>query len=622
MKLSRNWTLAARLRTSFAVLLILLMLVAALGIWRLSTIHGSLDKVLNVTNVQYQQTMRMRIAANQIAGGIQSAILTSEASDVGRILSDIASSREEYDTAEDRLSKLLASSPDTSHGQKAAFAEARQRKQEVRTAQDTILKLTEKGKSYEATSVLEKTAKPAQVAWLSALGDLSDLEQVLSSAAGTHAADIYLAARKQLAILCGVALVVGCFVAWGLGRSLRRQLGGDPRYAGQVVERIASGDLTSPITLAKNDSTSLLASMRRMQENLAHVVGEIRSGSDSIATGSSQISAGAADLSQRTEEQASNLEETAASMEELNSTVRANADTARQASALASSASSVAVKGGEVVNRVVGTMQEISASSGKIADIIGVIDGIAFQTNILALNAAVEAARAGEQGRGFAVVAAEVRSLAQRSAAAAKEIKGLIGDSVAKVGNGSALVNEAGRTMQEVVSQVQRVSDLIGEISAASLEQTSGIEQVNNAVVQLDHVTQQNAALVEESAAAADSLTRQAARLVQAVSVFQLDGSVKTAAVKASTGASAVPTAAHSTDQRLAAPQAAAPSAPSAAAAAKAIAVARSTAPVSAKAQAGATTPGNTADPATAARKPGNASTTAMSGPDDDWESF
>ena len=533
MKLSRNWTLAARLRASFAFLLLLLMLVAALGIWRLTTIHASLDKVLNVTNVQYQQTMRMRIAAQQIAGGIQSAILTSEASDVGRILSDIASSREEYDAAEDRLGKLLAGSPETTHGQTSAFAEARQRKGEVRAAQDTIVKLTEKGKSYEATSVLEKTAKPAQLAWLSALGDLSDLEQVLSNAAGTQADAVYQSARKQLAILCAVALVLGCLVVWGLGRSIRRQLGGDPRYAGEVVERIAAGDLISPITLGKKDSTSLLASMRRMQENLARVVGEIRSGSDSIATGSGQIAAGAADLSQRTEEQASNLEETAASMEELHSTVRANADTARQASALASSASSVAVKGGEVVNRVVGTMQEISASSGKIADIIGVIDGIAFQTNILALNAAVEAARAGEQGRGFAVVAAEVRSLAQRSAAAAKEIKGLISDSAEKVSNGSTLVDEAGRTMHEVVTQVQRVSDLIGEISAASLEQTSGIEQVNNAVVQLDHATQQNAALVEESAAAADSLTQQAARLVQAVSVFQLDGSAKAAAAEA-----------------------------------------------------------------------------------------
>ena len=252
------------------------------------------------------------------------------------------------------------------------------------------------------------------------------------------------------------------------------------------------------------------------------IVGEVRLSSDSIATGSSEIATGNADLSQRTEEQASNLEETAASMEELTSTVKNNADTAHKAAALAGEASRAAVQGGEVVAQVVSPMEEISAASRKITDIISVIDGIAFQTNILALNAAVEAARAGEQGRGFAVVASEVRSLAQRSADAAREIKTLIGASVEKVENGTQLVSEAGRSMEGIVAQVQRVSDLIGEISSATSEQTTGISQVGEAVTQLDQVTQQNAALVEQSAAAADSLRHQAAKLAEVVSVFRL----------------------------------------------------------------------------------------------------
>jgi len=260
-----------------------------------------------------------------------------------------------------------------------------------------------------------------------------------------------------------------------------------------------------------------------MQASLRNVVQSVRSSSDSIATGANQIAMGNADLSQRTEEQASNLEETAASMEELSSTVRNNSDTAKQAAQLAQSASGVATKGGEVVQQVVHMMEEINASSQKISEIIGVIDGIAFQTNILALNAAVEAARAGEQGRGFAVVASEVRSLAGRSADAAKEIKALIGDSVEKVAAGGQLVNAAGNTMQDIVEQVRRVTDLILEINAATLEQTSGIDQINNAVVQLDQVTQQNAALVEESASAAESLNQQAQQLVRAVAIFKLN---------------------------------------------------------------------------------------------------
>ncbi|HYS43946.1 MAG TPA: methyl-accepting chemotaxis protein, partial [Geobacteraceae bacterium] len=290
-----------------------------------------------------------------------------------------------------------------------------------------------------------------------------------------------------------------------------------------ISERIAAGDLTANIEVQSQDETGqLMQALQEMNASLVRIVGDVREGSDSIATATKQIASGNSDLSQRTEEQASSLEETASSMEELTSTVKQNAENAQQANQLAISANDMAAKGGEVIKRVVTTMESITSSSKKIADIIGVIDGIAFQTNILALNAAVEAARAGEQGRGFAVVAGEVRNLAQRSAAAAKEIKGLIGDSVEKVEGGSRLVVEAGQTIQEVVSSVKRVTDIMAEITAASVEQSSGIEQVNTAITQMDEVTQQNAALVEEAAAAAESLEDQAQSLVELMSRFKL----------------------------------------------------------------------------------------------------
>jgi methyl-accepting chemotaxis protein len=332
---------------------------------------------------------------------------------------------------------------------------------------------------------------------------------------------------KHSRLLMLLLALAGVVISLGLGvvvaRLLARQLGGEPGYAADVVGRIASGDLTESVRAPTARSGSLLFSIKRMQDQLTDVVVRIKTSSDAIATASGQIAAGNQDLSSRTEEQASSLEEPAASMEELTSTVKQNADNARQANQLALSASEVAIKGGNVVGQVVDTMASINASSKKIVDIIGVIDGIAFQTNILALNAAVEAARAGEQGRGFAVVASEVRSLAQRSGAAAKEIKGLIDDSVGKVDVGSALVGEAGKTMAEIVGSVKRVTDIIGEITAASQEQSTGIEQVNQAIAQMDQVTQQNAALVEEAAAAAQSMQEQAANLVEAVSVFRLE---------------------------------------------------------------------------------------------------
>jgi methyl-accepting chemotaxis protein len=327
---------------------------------------------------------------------------------------------------------------------------------------------------------------------------------------------VVLALLAILVIALSVSVAVALFTSRMIVRPLRQAIA--------AAARIAGGDLSLVIRVEGRDETGeLLGALKNMSESLVKIVGQVRSGTEAIGSGTKQIASGNADLSQRTEEQASSLEETASSMEELTSTVKQNAENARQANQLAVSASEVAVKGGAVVSEVVGTMSSINESSKKIVDIISVIDGIAFQTNILALNAAVEAARAGEQGRGFAVVASEVRNLAQRSAAAAKEIKQLIGDSVDKVGAGTKLVDQAGKTMDEIVASVKRVTDIMSEITAASQEQSSGIEQVNQAITQMDEVTQQNAALVEEAAAAAESLEEQAQRLAQAVSVFRLD---------------------------------------------------------------------------------------------------
>jgi len=334
----------------------------------------------------------------------------------------------------------------------------------------------------------------------------------------------YTDSRSLMLVLVLCSLAAGAGLGMLITRSLTRQLGGEPAYAAEVAGRIAGGDLATPVELRSGDTGSLLFAMHTMRDKLATIVTQVRGGTDAIGSASSQIAAGNLDLSSRTEEQASSLEETASSMEELTSTVKQNADNARQANALAATATGVAGKGGAVVAQVVETMGSIKTSSSKIVEIISVIDGIAFQTNILALNAAVEAARAGEQGRGFAVVAGEVRTLAQRSAAAAKEIKGLIDDSVRNVDSGSKLVDEAGSTMHEVVDSIQRVADIMTDITAASLEQTAGIEQINQAISQMDNVTQQNASLVEEAAAASEALQEQAGKLSDLVSVFRVEG--------------------------------------------------------------------------------------------------
>jgi methyl-accepting chemotaxis protein len=388
-----------------------------------------------------------------------------------------------------------------------------------------VVQLSSQGSNADALKAF-KDAAPALKGWSVDLNEVVTVAQRLNDEMAVSAQAQYARARNLSLAFAGVAAILGGLLAWALTRSITRQLGGEPQYAARIAQRIADGDLSAEVQLRAGDTSSLLVAMKKMADNLAQVVGRVREAVESVSTASTEIAAGNQDLSNRTEQQASSLQETAASMQQLTSTVAHSADNANQAKQLAASASSAAGKGGEVVLQVVSTMDEITAASRKMAEIISVIDGIAFQTNILALNAAVEAARAGEQGRGFAVVAGEVRSLAQRSALAAREIKNMITDSAEKVAAGSRLVNEAGSSMAEIVAQVKRVSDLIGEITSDALEQSSGIRQISQAVNQMDQVTQQNAALVEQSAAAATSLKDQAAMLAAAVNVFKLDPAV------------------------------------------------------------------------------------------------
>ncbi len=392
-----------------------------------------------------------------------------------------------------------------------------------KNVRDAVLKLKESGDEDGVRSVTEQQFIPAMLSYNDSVARFVNAQKDFINASATTIAAHYNTGLLVMSSLAVVALAVGALLSVLLSRSIVRPL----KHAVDIARTVASGDLGAQITvLAKDETGQLLQALKDMNGNLLNTVTEVRDGAVSIAGASGQIATGNLDLSARTEQQAGALQQTASAMEELTSTVKQNADNARQANQLARSASAVAVDGGAVVSQVVATMGSINESSKKIVDIISVIDGIAFQTNILALNAAVEAARAGEQGRGFAVVASEVRSLAQRSAAAAKEIKQLIDDSVDKVGQGSRLVNQAGATMTEIVASVKRVTDIVAEISAASQEQSEGIGQVNLAITQMDEGTQQNAALVEEAAAAAQSLQDQAARLERVVGFFKLGNQV------------------------------------------------------------------------------------------------
>ena len=400
---------------------------------------------------------------------------------------------------------------------------------EARTVATTakVVALMQAGDRAGAETLLWAEAKPQYEQWLAAANKLIDYEEariIANSQLANKDASQFTGVMLSITLL---AVLISVAVTVLVSRSISRELGAEPSEVRAVVQAIQQGDLTVPVQVKAGDSASVMVAVRDMQKRFHELVSAVRDNVDQLRATSNEISTGNQNLGQRTEQAASSLEQTAASMEELTATVRQSADSARQANQLATTAAGTATKGGEVMQQVVSTMQDIHQSSQKIADIIGVIDGIAFQTNILALNAAVEAARAGEQGRGFAVVATEVRSLAQRSAEAAKEIKSLIQTSVEKVGSGAELVGNAGETMNEIVRGVQRVNDIIGEISSAAAEQSDGISQVNVAVSQLDHMTQQNGALVGESTAAADNLRNQAQRLAELIAVFKINAAAQ-----------------------------------------------------------------------------------------------
>jgi methyl-accepting chemotaxis protein len=474
--------------------------------------HTKTDRV-----PQLQAMAELELNVTQVSLQIRHSILARNPQELNDTLNYIGDKRKHMDEVLAAFEKRLFSPQGKAHFVKLPPAVA-----EFWKVGETNIALIKEGKKDEAFAYLVDKTIPTRNALLKLLAEGRDIQQ-----AGLEAdiASIEKRTATTALMLTVVAVVIAVALmvfSWYVAQLLRRRV----EVTQQVAERVRDGDLTVPVVdNARDEFTPLLAAMGEMQASLTRVVSNVRQGADSVATASVQIAQGNTDLSARTEQQASALEETSASMEEMGSTAQQNADNARQASQLASSASGVAIQGGEVVNQVVHTMKEINESSRKISDIIGVIDGIAFQTNILALNAAVEAARAGEQGRGFAVVAGEVRNLAQRSAEAAKEIKGLIHASVERVEQGTALVDQAGSTMQEIVQSIQRVTDIVGEISSASQEQNAGVNQVSEAVSNMDQATQQNAALVEESAAAASSLQQQAQQLVQAVSVFKLSPS-------------------------------------------------------------------------------------------------
>jgi methyl-accepting chemotaxis protein len=414
---------------------------------------------------------------------------------------------------------------------KALFDTAQEKRKIYQAARKQAFAEKAAGNIEHANQIIEKEFTPAGEVYVASMGALVERQKAVIDEIGKTIHDRSVGSAWMIVVLSSCSIAAALALGWLISRSLLKQLGGEPGYAAGITDRIASGDLTVRVELADGDRSSLLYSIATMRERLAAIVSEVRGSTDSVATAADEIASGNQDLSSRTEQQAGSLEETASSMEELTATVKQNTEFARQANQLAASASGVAVRGGEVVSGVVTTMDQISASSRQIVDIIGVIDGIAFQTNILALNAAVEAARAGEQGRGFAVVAQEVRTLAQRSASAAKDIKQLIGESVEKIANGGMLVDEAGKTMEEIVRSIRNVSEIMEQITMASGEQEAGIEQINRAIMEMDGVTQQNAALVEEAAAAAEALQGQSSHLAELVSVFQVDGGQRVAGI-------------------------------------------------------------------------------------------
>jgi len=515
-----NMKVGVRLGLGFALVLVLLVMVTVIGILRLAQIQNRLDHVVNVNNVVTRLVVDMRNNVSERVTSLRTLTLMTDPADMEPELNRFKEQTAKYDGLQGKLAAKF--SEEASAEEKSLLNQVKEAESAAMPAIAKASALYLANNAMDATRVMVKEIRPAQKKWLEALDQLGGLEDKQNAQSQVDAEAAFANARNFMLVLLALAVALGIVAATVITRGLLKQLGGEPGYTAKIAGSIAEGDLSIAIDTKSSDRGSLLIEMKQMRNSLVDIVSQVRRGTHTITTASREIAAGNTDLSSRTELQAGSLEKTASAMEELTSTVKQNADNAREANHLAATASDVARKGGEVVSQVVGTMGEINSSASKIADIIGVIDGIAFQTNILALNAAVEAARAGEQGRGFAVVASEVRNLAQRSAAAAKEIKQLIGDSVEKIGRGSKLVGQAGETMDEVVASVKRVTDIMSDIASASAEQSAGIEQVNVSIIEMDGMTQQNAALVEEAAAAFQSLQDQAAELQRVVSIFKL----------------------------------------------------------------------------------------------------
>lgn len=512
-----------RLAIGFGTLLLLVLLIAGMGLFGLSSVRERLREIAEVNNVQGRLASEMLESVMDRSIAVRNIVLMNTP-EVVRAESDrIARQDKIYAAAYTELGRTFVQSTSTVQKERDLFARLKTEEAATTPLIARVMTLGANNESAAAMKMLVEEVRPKQTVWLTSLRELVDVEAQLNREAAQAASEDYDRTLTMTLSVVALALLLGALAAFVITRSILRQLGGEPHTAQVSAREIAHGNLTVRMDVARGDSSSLMASLETMRRQLSTVVSGIQSSAESISSASGQIAQGNVDLSQRTEEQAASLEETAASIEQLTSAVKQNTESALQGSKLAASASETASAGGQVMGRVVTTMEDIKTSSARVADIISVIESIAFQTNILALNAAVEAARAGEQGRGFAVVASEVRTLAQRSATAAKEIKQLIETSVQHVSSGSVLVAEAGQTMEDVVRSVKRVTDIMGEIASASSEQSTGIEQVNIAVSQMDSVTQQNAALVEEAAAAAQSMSEQAGSLLQAVARFRAE---------------------------------------------------------------------------------------------------